>query len=70
MVGNLKTLQFRLVQNKGIQISNAHNYDPKLNYNNLFYKKYLAHYYISKIYQVYFANLKKYLADRSHFQIF
>ena len=29
MVDNVKTLQFRFVQNKGIQISNAHNYDPK-----------------------------------------
>lgn len=29
MVGNVKILQFRLAQNKGIQISNAHNYDPK-----------------------------------------
>ncbi len=43
MVDNVKTLQFRFVQNKGIQISNDHNYDPKKNYNNLFSKKYLAH---------------------------
>ena len=43
MLDNVKTLQFRFVQNKGIQISNAHNYDPKKNYNNLFSKKYLTH---------------------------
>lgn len=29
MVDNVKILQYRLAQNKGIQISNAHNYDPK-----------------------------------------
>ena len=42
MVDNVKTLDFRFVQIKGIQISDAHNYDPKKNYNNLFSKKYLA----------------------------
>jgi hypothetical protein len=43
MIDNVKTLDFRFVQNKGIQISDAHNYDPKKNYNNLFSKKYSAH---------------------------